>query len=231
MPSVRAPPPARSMARLRTGQTVAPSLHSAGAVPGANPARRNVRPSISTYTFRGSHARPTGSAYPRPARRPASLPRCTSRNSRGGRRRRYALAIRSRLPRATSPSRRPSATRPSTRTRPSSVSVCDRAVGTSSETCVARSMPDHSCRKRASLGVMRRSPNPPSSVEGPRDEGGRPDKSPRSAYVIGTCAATESGPRRCAWTPSQPPARLRTITCCDPDSLTLAAGQSCPPLA
>src|SRR4051794_35680882 len=46
-PSVSAPPPARSTANPRTGQIVVPTRHSAGEVPPANPARRNVRASIS----------------------------------------------------------------------------------------------------------------------------------------------------------------------------------------
>jgi len=46
-PSVRAPPPATSIARSPTGQKVVPSRHSAGADPEANPARKNVLPSSS----------------------------------------------------------------------------------------------------------------------------------------------------------------------------------------
>src|SRR5207237_4317793 len=65
---------------------------------------------------------------------------------------------------------------------------------------------------------------PPSSEEGPRDEGGKLERSPRSAYVSGTWAARESGPQTCACTPSQPPARLRTITCRDPDCETNTSG-------
>src|SRR5207248_1601529 len=129
-----------------------------------------------------------------PARGPASLPGFTSRNSRAGRARTYALASRSRLPAGTAARLRPIETKASARTRPSLESVCARAVGNSKDICAARSIPAHSCRNSASRGVRRMSANPESSSGGPREDGGSCERAPRSDTVTGTWAAKETWP-------------------------------------
>ena len=141
----------------------------------------------------------------------------TSRNSRAGRTRTYAFPSRSSAPAGTSPRRRPRASRPSTRTVPSLDRPWARAVGNSSESCVARSIPAPSWRSSPRRGVSRTSAMPESSSEGPREEGGRRERSPPVDTVTGTSAAIESGPIRCTCTSSHCVVRERTTAYSEPE--------------
>src|SRR5882762_9898052 len=129
----------------------------------------------------------------------------------------YAVASRSSAPAGTSPRRRPIASSASPRTVPSLDRPWARAVGSSRESCVARSIPADSWRSSPRRGVSRRSAIPESSSEGPREEGGRRERSPPADTVTGTSSAIERGPIRWTCTSSHWVVRERTTAYSEPE--------------